>query len=149
LAVAIYNPPSRRVRGRIQDVDPVAVKEAMDVTAFGSFLFGQQAAKAMLMMKNDNPGAGSGTPRGTILFTGASAGVKGFAQSAAFCHGQVCPARSCGEHGARIASTKYTRGMDQNIDGGIRDFLVLSLQKTMIMMIPCSIPMKLRKHISL
>ena len=64
LRVAIYN-PSARVRGPITELDPQAVRSAIDVTAYGAFLVGQQAARSMLA-------AGEGT----ILFTGASAGVK-------------------------------------------------------------------------
>jgi short-subunit dehydrogenase len=66
LKVVLYN-PSMRVRGPFVDVDPDEVKKAIDVTAYGSFLVGQQAAAIMLKQ-------GQG---GTILFTGASAGVKG------------------------------------------------------------------------
>ena len=73
--VALYN-PSLRVKGPIQEVDPQQMKRAMEITGYGSFLFGQEAAKVML------------EPKGTILFTGASAGVKGFPQSAAFAMGK-------------------------------------------------------------
>ncbi|MDD9909138.1 MAG: SDR family NAD(P)-dependent oxidoreductase [Ahrensia sp.] len=74
--VAIYN-PSGRVRGAITDIDPTQVKAALEVTAFGAFLMAQQAAKRMLPNGS-----------GAILFTGASAGVKGFAKSASFAMGK-------------------------------------------------------------
>jgi NAD(P)-dependent dehydrogenase (short-subunit alcohol dehydrogenase family) len=48
------------------------------ITCYGGFLVGQAAAKRML-------NAGSGT----ILFTGASASIKGFANSAAFAMGKL------------------------------------------------------------
>ena len=76
LTVAIYN-PSGRVRGPIVELDPVAVERAIKVTAYGAFLTAQQAARRMLE---------HGT--GTLLFTGASAGIKGFANSAPFAMGK-------------------------------------------------------------
>lgn len=79
LSVAIYN-PSARIRGKVAELDPEDVRRALEVTAFGSFLMGQQAARLMA----GNPGP----HRGTILFTGASAGVKGFARSAPFAMGK-------------------------------------------------------------
>jgi NAD(P)-dependent dehydrogenase (short-subunit alcohol dehydrogenase family) len=74
--VVVYN-PSYRVRGPIVDLDPGEVRKTLAVTAFGAFLVGQQAARRMLA-------AGSGT----ILFSGASAGVKGYANSAPFAMGK-------------------------------------------------------------
>lgn len=76
LDVVLYN-PSRRVRGPLVDLDPAEVAQALAVTVYGAFLVAQQAARRMLE-------AGSGT----ILFTGASAGVKGFAGSAPFAMGK-------------------------------------------------------------
>jgi len=107
--VAIYN-PSRIVRGPITDVDPVQVKASMDVTAFGSFLFGQQAAKYMLEKGNG----------GTILFTGASAGVKGFPRSAAFAMGKFAQ-RGLVESMARELHPQNIHVAWINIDGGIRN----------------------------
>lgn len=66
-----------RLRGPIADLDPAAVRAALEVGAYGGFLVAQQAARAMLR-------AG----RGTILLTGASASIKGFAQSAPFAMGK-------------------------------------------------------------
>ena len=74
--LVLYN-PSYRTRGPIVDLDPAAVRQSLDVTAFGAFLVVQQAARRMLQAK-----------RGTILLTGASAGVKGFARSAPFAMGK-------------------------------------------------------------
>ena len=70
--VVVYN-ASMRVRGPFVDVDAIAMERAVRVTAYGAFLVAQQAARRMLPLG-----------RGAILFTGASAGVKGYAQSAAF-----------------------------------------------------------------
>ncbi len=74
--VVVYN-ASQRVRGAFVDVDPVAVASAVSVTAYGAFLVAQQAARRMLPKG-----------QGAILFTGASAGVKGYPQSAAFAMGK-------------------------------------------------------------
>ena len=74
--VVVYN-ASQRVRGPFVEVDPVAVARAVSVTAYGAFLVAQQAARRMLPMG-----------KGAILFTGASAGVKGYPQSAAFAMGK-------------------------------------------------------------
>ena len=82
--VALYN-PSLRIKGPIQEVDPQQVKRAMEITGYGSFLFGQEAAKVMLQQQTTTT---TSETKGTILFTGASAGVKGFPQSAAFAMGK-------------------------------------------------------------
>jgi NAD(P)-dependent dehydrogenase (short-subunit alcohol dehydrogenase family) len=75
--LVVYN-ASRRVHGRITEVDPEEVLKAVLVTAYGGFLVGQAAAKRMVP-------AG----KGTILFTGASASIKGFANSASFAMGKM------------------------------------------------------------
>jgi len=71
--VVVYN-PSFRVRGSIVDIDPAEVAKALAITAYGGFLVAQRAAQRM-------------APRGSgaILFTGASASVKGYPLSAAYC----------------------------------------------------------------
>jgi NAD(P)-dependent dehydrogenase (short-subunit alcohol dehydrogenase family) len=73
----VYN-ASGRVRGPITELDPEEVRKTIMVTCYGGFLVGQAAAKRMIK-------AG----RGTILFTGASASIKGFANSAAFAMGKL------------------------------------------------------------
>ena len=75
--LVVYN-ASGRVRGPITELDPEAVRQTILVTCYGGFLVGQAAAKRMIK-------AGSGT----ILFTGASASVKGYANSAAFAMGKL------------------------------------------------------------
>ena len=72
LDVVVYN-PSARSRGPFVELLPADVERALMVTALGGFLVGQQAARRML-------------PRrfGAVLYTGASASVKGYAQSAPF-----------------------------------------------------------------
>ncbi len=106
LAVAIYN-PSARVRGPIVDLDPADVKNAIDVTAYGAFLVAQQAARRMLK-------SGSGS----ILLTGASAGVKGFAQSAPFAMGKFA-LRGLAQSMARELHPQNIHIGHVVIDGGI------------------------------
>jgi NAD(P)-dependent dehydrogenase (short-subunit alcohol dehydrogenase family) len=74
--VVVYN-ASGRVRGPVAGLDPSEVERAIAITAYGGFLVGQEAARRMLPHR-----------RGAILFTGASASVKGYAQSAAFAMGK-------------------------------------------------------------
>jgi NAD(P)-dependent dehydrogenase (short-subunit alcohol dehydrogenase family) len=111
LRVAIYN-PSARQRGPVADLDPEDVRKAVEVTAFGSFLMGQAAARIM----QDQPEEGG--KRGTILFTGASAGVKGFAQSAPFAMGKFAQ-RGLAQSMARELHPKGIHVAWVNIDGGI------------------------------
>ena len=74
--LVVYN-PSARLRGPVTELDPEATRAAIEVTCFGAFLVAQQAARRMLSRGS-----------GTILFTGASAGVKGFANSSVFAMGK-------------------------------------------------------------
>jgi NAD(P)-dependent dehydrogenase (short-subunit alcohol dehydrogenase family) len=75
--LVVYN-ASSRVRGPITEVDPEEVHKAILVTCYGGFLVGQAAAKRMLKAGH-----------GTILFTGASASIKGFPNSASFAMGKL------------------------------------------------------------
>ncbi len=111
--VVVYN-PSARVRGPLVELDPEGVRTAVEVTAFGAFLTGQAAAKRMLATE---PKEGV---RGTILFTGASAGVKGFPQSAPFAMGKFAQ-RGLAESMARELHPKGIHVAWINIDGGIRN----------------------------
>ena len=108
LEVAIYN-PSARVRGPVTELDPEAVRNSIEVTAFGAFLMAQQAARMML-------------PRGkgAILFTGASAGVKGFANSSSFAMGKFA-LRGLAQSLARELHPKGIHIGHFVIDGGIEN----------------------------
>ena len=75
--LVVYN-AGGRVRGPLTELDPETVRQTIMITCYGGFLIGQEAAKRMIK-------AGSGT----ILFTGASASVKGYANSAAFAMGKM------------------------------------------------------------
>ncbi len=105
--VVLYN-PSYRVRGPLVDLDPAEVAQSLAVTAFGAFLVAQGAARGMLA-------AG----RGTILLTGASAGVKGFAQSAPFAMGKFA-LRGLAQSMARELHPQGVHVVHIVVDGGIR-----------------------------
>ena len=105
--VVVYN-PSYRVRGPLIDLDPAEVEKTIAISAFGGCLVAQAAVKRMLP-----------NGRGVVLLTGASAGVKGYAQSAAFAMGKFALrglaqslARELGPQGIHVAHFI--------IDGGIR-----------------------------
>jgi NAD(P)-dependent dehydrogenase (short-subunit alcohol dehydrogenase family) len=105
--VVIYN-ASYRTRGPLVELDPAEVEKSIAVSAYGGFLVAQQAARRMLAKG-----------RGAILFTGASASVKGYAQSAPFAMGKFAlrglaqsMARELGPLGIHVAHFV--------IDGGIR-----------------------------
>ncbi|WP_149539760.1 SDR family NAD(P)-dependent oxidoreductase [Siccirubricoccus phaeus] len=104
--VVVYN-PSYRVRGPIAELDPAEVQKTLQVTAFGAFLAVREAARQML-------------PRGhgTILLTGASAGVKGFAESAPFAMGKFA-LRGLAQSAARELHPKGIHVAHIVIDGGI------------------------------
>ncbi|MDW4498278.1 SDR family NAD(P)-dependent oxidoreductase [Sulfitobacter sp. D35] len=111
LSIAIYN-PSARQRAPLVELDPESVRTAIEVTAFGAFLMGQQAAR--LMLENE------GDVKGTILFTGASAGVKGFAKSAPFAMGKFAQ-RGLAQSMARELHPQGIHVAWVNIDGAIGD----------------------------
>jgi NAD(P)-dependent dehydrogenase (short-subunit alcohol dehydrogenase family) len=105
--VVVYN-ASGRSRGPFTDLVPAEVEQAIAVSAFGGFLVAQQAAKRML------PGK-----QGAILFTGASASVKGYAQSAPFAMGKFA-LRGLAQSMARELSPQGIHVAHFVIDGGIR-----------------------------
>ena len=112
LRVAIYN-PSARQRGPLVELDPEAVNHAIQVTAFGAFLVGQAAARKMLAQAAENG------VLGTILFTGASAGAKGFPQSAPFAMGKFAQ-RGLAQSMSRELHPQGIHVAWINIDGAIR-----------------------------
>jgi len=105
--LVVYN-ASARVPGPLAELDPAAVEKALAITAFGGFLVAQQAAKRMVPRE-----------RGAILFTGASASVKGFPQSAAFAMGKFA-LRGLAQSAARELGPKGVHVAHFVIDGGIR-----------------------------
>ena len=105
--VVIYN-ASYRTRGPFIELDPVEVQKSITVSAFGGFLVAQEAAKRML------PHA-----HGAIMFTGASASVKGYAQSAPFAMGKFA-LRGLAQSLARELSPQGIHVVHVVVDGGIR-----------------------------
>jgi len=105
--VVIYN-ASSRVSGPLATLDPPAVGQSIAVTAYGAFLVAQQAAKRM-----------EPKGHGAILFTGATAGVKGFAQSAPFAMGKFA-LRGLAQSAARELGQKGIHVAHFNIDGAVR-----------------------------
>jgi NAD(P)-dependent dehydrogenase (short-subunit alcohol dehydrogenase family) len=105
--VVIYN-ASGRARGPFVELAASEVQRALQVTAFGAFLVAQQAAVRMLPKAH-----------GAILFTGASASVKGFAQSAPFAMGKFA-LRGLAQSLARELSPQGIHVAHFVIDGGIR-----------------------------
>lgn len=105
--VVVYN-ASYRTRGPLIDLDPAEVQKAITISAFGGFLVAQAAVRRMLPRK-----------RGAILFTGASASVKGYAQSAPFAMGKFA-LRGLAQSMARELSPQGIHVAHFIIDGGIR-----------------------------
>ena len=105
--VVVYN-ASARARGPFLDLVPAEVANSIAVSAFGGFLVAQEAVKRMLPNKH-----------GAILFTGASASVKGYAQSAPFAMGKFA-LRGLAQSMARELSPQGIHVAHFVIDGGIR-----------------------------
>ena len=105
--VVVYN-ASYRTRGPLVELDPEEVAKSIAVSAFGGFLVAQEAAKRMVPHGH-----------GAILFTGASASVKGYAQSAPFAMGKFA-LRGLAQSMARELSPQGIHIGHVVIDGGIR-----------------------------
>ena len=104
--LVVYN-PSYRVRGAFLELDREEVKKTLMVTAYGGFLVAQAAAKRMLERG-----------RGSLFFTGASASVKGYAESAPFAMGKFA-LRGLAQSLARELGPKNIHVAHFVIDGGI------------------------------
>lgn len=107
--LVVFN-PSARTRGPIAELDPPAVLNTLTVSAYGGFLVAQAAVKAML--------ARAGGPAGSLFFTGASASVKGYAQSAPFAMGKFA-LRGLAQSLARELQPKNLHIAHFVIDGSI------------------------------
>lgn len=106
LAVSVYN-ASGRVKGSILDLETEAVIAAWKAACLGGFLLGRESARSMV-----DRGAG------TIIFTGATSGMRGSAEFAGFAMGKFglralaqSMARELGPRGIHVAYV--------NIDGQI------------------------------
>ena len=105
--LVIYN-ASFRVRGPFTELEPAAVARTLAVTGFGGFLVGQEAARRMVPKRH-----------GAILFTGASASVKGYPQSAPFAMGKFA-LRGLAQSMARELAPQGIHVGHFVIDGAIR-----------------------------
>jgi NAD(P)-dependent dehydrogenase (short-subunit alcohol dehydrogenase family) len=106
--VVVYN-ASGRARGPFVSLVPEEVARTLAVSAYGGFLVAQQAARLMLPKHE-----------GAILFTGASASVKGYAQSAPFAMGKFA-LRGLAQSMARELAPQGIHVAHFVIDGTIRN----------------------------
>ena len=104
--LVVYN-AGYRVRGPLVDLDPKEVERTIRVTGYAGFLVAQVAAKRMLARGS-----------GAIFFTGASASVKGYAESAPFAMGKFA-LRGLAQSMARELAPKGIHVAHFVIDGGI------------------------------
>lgn len=105
--VVVYN-AGARVRGPVISLKPQDVETALAVGAFGGFLVGQEAARRMVPHGH-----------GAILFTGASASIKGYAESAPFAMAKFA-LRGLAQSMARELAPQGIHVAHFVIDGGIR-----------------------------
>jgi len=105
--VVVYN-ASARARGPFVELVAADVEKAIRISAFGGFLVAREAARRMLPKGE-----------GAIFFTGASASVKGYAQSAPFAMGKFA-LRGLAQSMARELSPRGIHVAHFVIDGGIR-----------------------------
>ncbi len=104
--LVVYN-ASYRVRGPFIELDPREVEKTLSVSAFAGFLVAQAAARRMLARGS-----------GAIFFTGASASVKGYANSAPFAMGKFA-LRGLAQSMARELAPKNIHVAHFVIDGSI------------------------------
>jgi NAD(P)-dependent dehydrogenase (short-subunit alcohol dehydrogenase family) len=105
-SLVVYN-ASARARGPFVELEAADVERAVQVTALGGFHVAQAAARAMLPVG-----------RGSIFFTGASASVKGYPQSAPFAMGKFA-LRGLAQSMARELAPQGLHVAHFVIDGGI------------------------------
>jgi NAD(P)-dependent dehydrogenase (short-subunit alcohol dehydrogenase family) len=104
--LVVYN-AGYRVRGPLVSLDPREVERTIAVTGYAGFVVAQAAAKRMLSRGS-----------GAIFFTGASASVKGYAESAPFAMGKFA-LRGLAQSMARELAPKGIHVAHFVIDGGI------------------------------
>jgi len=109
-------------RKAITEADPGKALDTLRNAAFSAFLVGQQAARLML----ENEPNANGT-KGTIIFTNASAALKGFPLSGAFamaCHAKSGLAQSMARElmpqGIHIANVPIDAAIGWRQDDGTR-----------------------------
>ncbi|HEY3554120.1 MAG TPA: SDR family oxidoreductase, partial [Casimicrobiaceae bacterium] len=105
--VVVYN-ASARARGPFVSLDHEAVRRTLLVSAYGAFLVAQRAVPSMVARQS-----------GAVLLTGASASVKGYAESAPFAMGKFA-LRGLAQSLARELAPKGIHVAHFVIDGAIR-----------------------------
>jgi NAD(P)-dependent dehydrogenase (short-subunit alcohol dehydrogenase family) len=106
--VVVYN-ASARARGPVAELIPAEVTRAIMVSAYGGFLVAREAVARMLPKRH-----------GAVLFTGASASVKGYPLSAPFAMGKFA-LRGLAQSMARELSPQGIHVAHFVIDGAIRN----------------------------
>jgi NAD(P)-dependent dehydrogenase (short-subunit alcohol dehydrogenase family) len=106
--VVVYN-ASGRARGPLAELVPAEVQRAIMVSAYGGFLVAREAVLRMLPKRH-----------GAVLFTGASASVKGYPLSASFAMGKFA-LRGLAQSMARELSPQGIHVAHFVIDGAIRN----------------------------
>ena len=106
--VVVYN-ASARARGPVAELIPAEVERAIMVSAYGGFLVAREAVSRMLPKRH-----------GAVLFTGASASVKGYPLSAPFAMGKFA-LRGLAQSMARELSPEGIHVAHFVIDGSIRN----------------------------
>ena len=104
--VVLFN-PSARIRGDLVTLDVAAASAAIQSTTIGALVTAQEAARRMLPKG-----------RGSIFFTGATAGVKGFARSSVFAMGKFA-VRGLAQSLARELGPQGIHVVHFVIDGGV------------------------------
>jgi NAD(P)-dependent dehydrogenase (short-subunit alcohol dehydrogenase family) len=104
--VVLFN-PSARIRGDLLTLDIETASAAIQTTAIGALVTAQEAARRMLPKG-----------RGSIFFTGATAGVKGFARSSVFAMGKFA-VRGLAQSLARELGPQGIHVVHFVIDGGV------------------------------
>ena len=97
IEIAVYN-IGANVRFPIRETTSRVFFKVWEMACFGGFLLGREVAKRMVPRG-----------RGTILFTGATASVRGGSGYGAFRERQACAARAGAEHGAGTRARGHSR----------------------------------------
>jgi NAD(P)-dependent dehydrogenase (short-subunit alcohol dehydrogenase family) len=106
--VVVYN-ASARARGPVAELVPDEVRRAIMVSGYGGFLVAREAVARMLPKRH-----------GAVLFTGASASVKGYPLSAPFAMGKFA-LRGLAQSMARELAPQGIHVAHFVIDGAIRN----------------------------
>ncbi len=104
IEIGIYN-PSKFVKKSILDLSATEIEEAWKVSCLGGFIFGKEISKKFILRN-----------KGTIIFTGATAGMRGSKDFAAFAIGKF-GLRALAQSMARELHPKGIHILWVNIDG--------------------------------